>query len=667
MTTVYEAPAPREAAGEGPRWAVELRALSSRAVPTLLGWGVVALVNAVFVTRLDHRSFRIQALHHVYDFGLLLALGWLVFLTEASLEKVCRAPRRPWQRLALLSLSVLALSVLAYFALGEDLSGFEARQAREGSRVPWRLFVSFAAVGVVVAARFVSDRLALTPLSFALLAFGIALPAAAEFALTTGYPGFHLFVAVLSSFLVRSSLVWALSVRSQKLVRPTLSVAALWALACLLIRPPASVWPELFRIQGAALVPFYALVLPDEPEPGPSRFIDPTWYRPRLSAPPVPPSAERLLASAPPAVVLLTVDSLRADVLQKPELLARLPNLSKLRAESVEFTEARSPTPSTYTTFHAIFTGKFFSGTRWTRKNWTKKRELDYFPHTDESPRLSELLGRADVDTISVPSMTQLKKRFGVGKGFRRELSVPQRATAAQTIRALLKQLKKRQEEPFFAALHLMDPHHPYDAGAPDAPEFERYVGEIEVVDREIGRLLARLDEPDLANRTFLIVAADHGEAFGEHSTIHHATTLYEELVRVPLLVRGPGIKPRRISEPVTLVDLAPTVLDVFGLPTPGHFLGQSLVPLLAGRDVRLTRPIAAESSRRARSIVFPDGKKAIIDLQRRTRELYDLRKDPLELDNLIDEPGSDEYFSAVQVFFAAHALPNYEPPWRKF
>jgi hypothetical protein len=646
----------------GARLAFELRGLQ-----TLAAWGVVALVNAVFVARLGHASFRVQALHHVYDFGLLLALGWGAYLLEAGIVWPYRAFRRSTLAYGLTALGVCALAALTYLVLGEDLAGFEARQAKAGSALPWRVLVALGGTFALVAVRVGAEWAARTPLRFVALASGVALLAIAETQLTTGYPGFHLLVAVLAALLVRSALLTRDLARSRRGVQAALAGAALWAVGSLLIRPPAAVWPELFRIQGAALVPFYALVLPEEPEPGPSRFVNAAWFSSRTDQPPVPPSPERPFDGAPPAVVLLTVDSLRADVLRNPEIVARLPNFRRLLAESVDFTEARSPTPSTYTTFHAVFTGKFFSGTRWSRRDWSKRPELDYFPHTDPSPRLSQLLDRADVRTVSVPSMRQLRKSFGVGKGFRRELKVPQRATAKQTISALLEELEREQSSPIFAALHLMDPHHPYEAGDPNAPPFERYVSEIENVDGQIGRLLDRLDKPDLASRSVLIVSADHGEAFGEHATIHHAVSVYDELLRVPLLLRIAGLPPRKIAERVTLMDLGPTVLDLFGEETPGHFLGQSLLPLARGQQSALTRPVAAESSRRGRAIVFPDGKKAIIDLQRRTRELYDLRSDPAELENLIDHPLADEYFSAVQIFFAAHALPNYEPPWRKF
>ena len=157
-------------------------------------------------------------------------------------------------------------------------------------------------------------------------------------------------------------------------------------------------------------------------------------------------------------------------------------------------------------------------------------------------------------------------------------------------------------------------------------------------------------------DRGVLIVSADHGEAFGEHATFQHTKTLYEELVRVPLLVRGPGIVPRAIEERVGLIDLGPTILDLFGVETPAAFEGQSLVPLLEGRQVSLDRPLILEGRLR-RAMYAEGGLKVIEDDRRKTVEVYDLARDPGELANLFDQdPGrSDPAVAALRAFFAAH------------
>jgi arylsulfatase A-like enzyme len=259
----------------------------------------------------------------------------------------------------------------------------------------------------------------------------------------------------------------------------------------------------------------------------------------------------------------------------------------------------------------------------------------------------------------------------GICRGFSEHIKVGHYATAAEGRRALLKRLRKQGDSPLLMAMHWIDPHAPYTRGGAKGArgsDFDRFLLEVAYVDSELGKLLKQLDKPRFKDRTILIFASDHGEAFGEHGSSHHAGTMYEELLRVPLLIHGPGIEPRDIDEPVSLIDLGPTLLDLFGEPTPGWFMGESLVPFLIGEARDLTRPIAGEAGRRMQSMVFPDGYKAIVDLRRNTEEVYDLRVDPRELNNLAETSArADAALNDLRLFFATHQLENYDPPWRKF
>jgi arylsulfatase A-like enzyme len=180
--------------------------------------------------------------------------------------------------------------------------------------------------------------------------------------------------------------------------------------------------------------------------------------------------------------------------------------------------------------------------------------------------------------------------------------------------------------------------------------------------------LVLRVLEERFGERWALFVSADHGEAFGEHETREHAKTLYEELLHVPLLAQSPLFRPREIRERVGLIDLGPTILDLFGVETPATFHGQSLVPLLAGGDTALTRPLIAEGRLR-RALTEPDGLKVIEDLRRKVVEVYDLSSDPGETRNLFDvEPArSDAALAELRAFFAVHAWREggYEAPYK--
>src|SRR5262249_20606833 len=143
--------------------------------------------------------------------------------------------------------------------------------------------------------------------------------------------------------------------------------------------------------------------------------------------------------------------------------------------------------------------------------------------------------------------------------------------------------LEKHGEGPLFLFLHFMDAHYPYDAAGAEGAPFEAYLREVALCDAAIGRLIDALKTEHMWSRTALIVASDHGEAFGQHDTPYHGLTLYEELVRVPIVVRVPGDTRRTVDAPVSLIDVGPTILDLFRQRTPGAFMGQSLVPFLRG------------------------------------------------------------------------------------
>jgi arylsulfatase A-like enzyme len=202
-----------------------------------------------------------------------------------------------------------------------------------------------------------------------------------------------------------------------------------------------------------------------------------------------------------------------------------------------------------------------------------------------------------------------------------------------------------------------MDPHYPYDSVTTKGSSFQRYLAEVGEADKRIGELEDAIDRLGLRSRTVLIVAADHGEAFGQHDTQYHTSTLYEELIRVPLFIRAPVGPARHVQQPVTLMDLGPTILDLYGLATPATFLGQSLVPLLRGEDPTLTRPIAAERIE-TRAFVIGD-RKIVVDTEKGLRQIFDLSKDPNETHNLVDElgPRGEADIELMEGFFEAHAV----------
>jgi arylsulfatase A-like enzyme len=186
----------------------------------------------------------------------------------------------------------------------------------------------------------------------------------------------------------------------------------------------------------------------------------------------------------------------------------------------------------------------------------------------------------------------------------------------------------------------------------------DRFLSEVEQVDRSMATLLEAIDRLGLRDRTVLIFVADHGEGFGQHGARYHTVNLYEELLRVPVFIRAPGVAPRRVADPVSLVDLGPTILDLFGQPTPGHVLGVSLVPVLRGASPA-PHPIFAEK-KGVRALIL-GSLKVILDREKGREEVYDLESDPGETRNLadsLDDEGRNA-LALTRLFFETHALPD--------
>jgi choline-sulfatase len=188
-----------------------------------------------------------------------------------------------------------------------------------------------------------------------------------------------------------------------------------------------------------------------------------------------------------------------------------------------------------------------------------------------------------------------------------------------------------------------MDPHDVYNKHK-ESPDFgsknrDRYDSEVFFTDLWIGKFIAWCEQQPWWKNTVLIVSADHGEAFGEHSMYKHAFEIWEVLARVPLIVRAPGSAPRRISERRSHLDLAPTILDLMGQkPLPG-FMGKTIVPELYGAKPDTREPILIELAEDShnphrRGIISGDYKLIVYEAGYKY-QLFDLSKDPGELKDL--------------------------------
>jgi len=378
--------------------------------------------------------------------------------------------------------------------------------------------------------------------------------------------------------------------------------------------------------------------------------------------------------------VYYSVDSLRADLLTE-RYASRFPELHRLRDESVWFTRARSPGSQTVTTLTSVMAGTYFSQQFWSSRLVAEgKGSRTLWPHQDPTVRFPRILADAGIPTVQYGQAVWLLNEYGMTRGFSEEKfirPIPGRpstkgkwSTGDDILHAIEARLRRQGKGPLFLFFHDLDPHSPFDLGRiKKGSGRERYLSEMDLVDERIGQLRRLLEELGLAERTTLIFSSDHGEGFGEHGTSFHGQNLYDEQIHVPLLIHHPQTQPHKVDEPITLIDLGPTILDLMGLSTPSYFMGQSLVPYLAGETPKLGRPIIAEG-RLKQAMVLPSGLKLIRNQREKTFEIYDLTKDPKELDNLYDKMGDQGALQMQELvqFFETYQIrkDGYEIPYRR-
>ncbi len=307
----------------------------------------------------------------------------------------------------------------------------------------------------------------------------------------------------------------------------------------------------------------------------------------------VPASAGHAVDLVGRDILLITVDALRADHVGAYGYPRKTtPNLDALAAGGVVFDAAYSPTPHTSYAVTSIMTGKYM-------------RPLVLQGLGEDSDTWAGYLRRYGYRTAGFypPAVFFIDaERFGAFRDraldfeYRRVEFAPA-ASRAEAVKAYLD--RQPADRHVFVWVHLFEPHEPYEAH-PEHPfgdrDVDRYDAEIAAADDGIGQLVQtmRAARPGAV----VIVTADHGEEFSEHGGRYHGTTVYEEQVRVPLVVNAPGLlPPHRVSAPVQLIDLLPTVLEGLRIPRPARVRGADLGGLLAGLPAPVPAPEAATSA----------------------------------------------------------------------
>lgn len=394
----------------------------------------------------------------------------------------------------------------------------------------------------------------------------------------------------------------------------------------------------------------------------------------------------------PQAVVLITIDTLRADAVSFVEGgPPTTPYLGSLAAKGIVYERAYAPSSWTAPSMASLFTGLEPAAHGVVRGSVGRARG-DGAPAVHNQARLAaslqtlaESLGDAGYTTVGIAANRHLAAHLGFAQGFDaydRQAAFAQAADVnGKVFRKLAKVFGNDWEtswkrRPTFLWVHYFDPHAPYEAREPWATEFGSkpndpkagiempklieqfgdvfddarveleplYRSEVRYTDQHIAALGRRLgfDDPDI----LLIVTSDHGEEFGEHGRLGHGQALYEESVRVPLFVRWPKGFPQagvRIDEPVSLLDVLPSVRawlqlddesEVHGRPLPTSVSHEPPQPRLLFLESRRARPRVRAVIDEQTKLIKRDYRNRVMR-ERHRWELYDLGADPGETTNL--------------------------------
>ncbi len=394
------------------------------------------------------------------------------------------------------------------------------------------------------------------------------------------------------------------------------------------------------------------------PEGAAPATASPVWADPVVWAPG---------PAAAPNVVLVSLDTLRAkSVSAYGAPRPTTPALDELvGAAGTIFDAAYTTAPHTLPAHLSLFTGRYL-------------RNLgDVSPLVALSPDIPTLPERMRAAGYATAAFTEdgfIIPRIGFGRGFAeyRENTSPDLhmplGQSARTFRDGVDWLERHRDEPVFLFVHTYEVHEPYtpqppydsmfepDRGPDTVPQEEllRYEQEARYLDDQLRALVERIDALGLATRTLLVVLADHGDEFMEHGQTRHCFQLFEETIHVPLMMRLPGVVPvgARVETPVSLVDVAPTILDLIGAPPIAGTDGVSLVPLLTGAPLPEWRRAVFAEAKSSLTAPAVDLVSARVGATRCTLRIapnrtycYDLTRDPAEVTPL--GPFDRESFAA--------------------
>jgi len=345
-------------------------------------------------------------------------------------------------------------------------------------------------------------------------------------------------------------------------------------------------------------------------------------------------------------ILFLSVDDVRADHVgaygySRPVT----PAMDALAKESILFENAWAHAPSTRYSIPAILTGRYPSQILWDESVWWPGLKPG-------NVTMAEALKRCGLHTGAILAYRYFDPIRHMNQGFDdydnsnaalhqgSDPAVTRGSSARELADLAIQYLDKHAGERFFLWVHFYDPHYEYEAH-PGIPLFghekiDLYDNEILFTDVQLSRVIDRLRELGLYDKTIIAVTADHGEGFGEHGIQFHGYHLYAAQTKIPLFIRVPGLQPARVSMPVGHVDLLPTFVNLAGGKPEIGLFGQSLLSEMAGlaprdRDRDVLQEVIYEGPTERRAVATKQWHLIYNMEPDNTFELYDIGKDPME------------------------------------
>jgi arylsulfatase A-like enzyme len=363
-----------------------------------------------------------------------------------------------------------------------------------------------------------------------------------------------------------------------------------------------------------------------------------------------------------PNILLVSIDTLRADRVSSYGYERNTsPRIEELLSRGVRFSDARTPTPLTAPALASVMTslpphehGSTRNGIR-VRPNlaaftsFLERRGYDTAAFVGNWTLKSELSG-LDEHFETYEAILNRKRWFGLAKS---------EATADDVSTEALAWLGDRESDnPFLLWVHYVEPHAPYQLqeeflpqiGLQSAGKFaanKRYDTEVAFVDDRVGKFLDAVDEEIDLESAMIVFVSDHGESLGEHGYWGHGRHLYDVTLHVPMGIVWPGRIPvATIEEPASILDLAPTMLGLIGLPVPGHFQGFDWTPVVDGEAEgdpdRITWHQAHKASVQPKENVEKLRRRGLLEVgkvERGQKEVYKVATGRLRLSDLVDDP----------------------------